>query len=77
MAGCSGPREPGDHHALLAPSLVDQERDNQSRPGKGRKRASEEGSADGAQRQQKRHKAAKDTEGGSQPKYPPPPIVGY
>ena len=60
-----------------APSPVAQERDNRTEPCRGGKRASEGGPADGAQRQQKRHKAAKDTEGGSQPKDlapPPPPL---
>ena len=58
------PSEPGDRDAPLAQLPVAQEHDNQLGPGKGIKRASEEGRVDGAQRQQKRHKATKDAEGG-------------
>ena len=61
-------REPGDQDTPQAPLLVAQERDNWAGLGGGRKRASEHGPADGAQRQQKRHKAGKD----SQAEDPPP-----
>ena len=67
------PREPGDQDAPLVPSLVAEERGNRSRLGKGRKQASEQGPEDGAQRQQKCHKAAEDAEGGSQSQLVDPP----
>ena len=42
------PSEPGDQDGPSAPSPVVQERDNGTEPGRGRKRASEGGPADGA-----------------------------
>ena len=74
MAGCSGRMSRGTraHRQPLWP--VAQDRDNWIEPGRGRKRASAGGPADGAQCQQKRHKAAKDAEGGSQTKDLAPPL---
>ena len=67
------PHEPGDQDAALAWSPAARERSSRSEPGGGRKRATEQAPADGAHRQQKRDKVAKDAEGGSQPEDPPPP----
>ena len=64
MAGCSGR---ASRRTRTAPSLAAQEQGNRTGPGKDRKRTSAGDPADGTQRQQKRHKAAKHAEGGSQP----------
>ena len=61
------PLEPGDQDAPLVPSPLAQERNDRA------ERTSDQAPADGAQRHQKRHKAAKDVDGGPQPEDPPPP----
>ena len=72
------PSESENRNAPSPPSPAAQEPDNRMGPGKGRKRALAGDPADGTQRQQKRHKAAKDAAGGSQPKdLAPPPPTGH
>ena len=56
-----------DPSAPSAPPSAVQEQGARTEPGKGKKRTSVGGPADGTQRQQKRHKAAEHTEGGSRP----------